>query len=47
MKPHFYRGGGWSNSVPSRVRAANRSRYAVSDRHSNLGFRCARVEVGP
>lgn len=42
-----YLGGGWGSVVPSWVRAAFRSGYAVSDRSSDLGFRCARVEVGP
>lgn len=47
MKYKFYRGGCWNYIDPSWVRAANRNWFAVSSRGSHLGFRCARVEVGP
>ncbi|WP_366506007.1 SUMF1/EgtB/PvdO family nonheme iron enzyme [Tessaracoccus sp.] len=47
MIARVLRGGSWVSNVPSWVRAANRFRNAVSDRFFSLGFRCARVEVGP
>jgi formylglycine-generating enzyme required for sulfatase activity len=47
MKTRVVRGGSWVSFVPSRVRAASRNWNAVSSRSFYLGFRCARVEVGP
>jgi formylglycine-generating enzyme required for sulfatase activity/serine/threonine protein kinase len=39
------RGGSWLNGA-LRVRAAYRDHYGPSDRHTYLGFRCARVQSG-
>jgi formylglycine-generating enzyme required for sulfatase activity len=36
------RGGGWSDYDPSQVRAAIRFRIDGSNRHNDVGFRCAR-----
>lgn len=44
---YVYLGGGWGSVVPSWVRAAFRNGLAVSRPYNDLGFRCARVEVGP
>jgi formylglycine-generating enzyme required for sulfatase activity len=36
------RGGGWGDTDAGNVRAADRTVHAPSDRHMNVGFRCAR-----
>ncbi|MBK7823275.1 MAG: SUMF1/EgtB/PvdO family nonheme iron enzyme [Tessaracoccus sp.] len=44
---YVYRGGGWYNIDRSRARAGVRHGNSPSYRDNGLGFRCARVEVGP